>query len=96
MRTKALAQCHESIYSMIVLNMIAGIVAVNAGGSRPGEGKEGARCSLFWPMDDEWYTASVHEHDAATGRHRIVYELDDQVRSLRLCHRDGYSHRTNS
>lgn len=36
-------------------------------------------CQLYWPDDDEWYSAVVKEHRTSTADYRVLYDVDQQV-----------------
>ncbi|KAK9863053.1 hypothetical protein WJX84_000545 [Apatococcus fuscideae] len=44
----------------------------------PSTSRAGCRCQLYWPLDDEWYEATLGEQDAVSGKHKIVYDADGQ------------------
>ena len=37
----------------------------------------GKNVQVFWPVDESWYTGTVHEYDATTGEHLLRYEDGD-------------------
>lgn len=38
----------------------------------------GRRIKVYWPLDERWYFGSLLEYDAATKRHRVVYDDHDE------------------
>ena len=44
----------------------------HGGGRRYGQEIVGAEISMYWPIDQKWYSAKIESHDHV-GRHKIVY-----------------------
>ena len=39
---------------------------------------------MFWPLDDEWYVATVERYDDLTNKTTVVYEEDGEREQLDL------------
>lgn len=39
---------------------------------------------IWFPDDEEWYSADVADHDPGAGLHRVVYHIDSKVHRANL------------
>jgi hypothetical protein len=69
-------QCHASLCCCCCSSPV--LVTM----TRAGDGIVGSRVRVWWPMDGVWYRGVVADFNAASQRHRVLYDDGDMVRTV--------------